>query len=208
MGIFSILGCNTKNDFSEKEEEIITKINFDKSLMLEFKNETKKSILQLPAIDSETSEELDNETFEGIYCESTEKKAEKLVKKLKPKFKEKGYLIFYTEGFEGKKNICLIKGYDELDILKYRKTNGINYDLEYIDVLKKISEWNSKFGIKIIGCNQDYVHLEFDKLPANMKDFADEVYEFCPDSVDQGVGDIESLEEYITLEKEIWLWWD
>lgn len=208
MGIFSIFGCNNKTDFSEKEEVILTQLNFDKSLILEFKKETKKSILQLPAIDSETGEELDNETFEGIYCESTEKKAENLVKKLKPKFKEKGYLIFYTEGFDGKKNIGIIKGVDELDILRYRRTDGINYDLESVDVLKKISEWDAKFGVKIIGCNQDYVHIEFEKLPTNMKDFAEEIYEFCPDSVDQGVEDVETLEEYLTLDKEIWLWWD
>ena len=65
-----------------------------------------------------------------------------------------------------------------------------------------------KFGLIIIGCSLDYVHIEFDKLPQNMTEFAKEVYEFCPDSVDQGVGDLKSLEEYIKEEKGIWLWWD
>ncbi|MCK8143336.1 DUF4253 domain-containing protein [Flavobacterium sp. I-SCBP12n] len=208
MGIFSFFGCSNKTELTKTEESIITKLNFDKSLVLELKAETTKNIFQLPAIDSDTGEELDKETFEGIYSESNEKDAEKLVRKLKQKFKEKGYLIFYLEGLNGKKNIGIIKGIDELDILRYRKTDGINYDLESEDVLKKISEWNTKFGVKIIGCNQDYIQIEFDKLPQNMEEFAKEVYAFCPDSVDQGVGDIKSLEEYIKQDKGIWLWWD
>ena len=42
----------------------------------------------------------------------------------------------------------------------------------------------------------------------NMDEFAKEVYAFCPDSVEQGVGDLKSLKEYIEKEKGIWLWWD
>ena len=208
MGILSFFGCSSQTELTKTEQELISKLDFDKELVLELKKETKSKISQLPAIDPETSEELDKEYFEGIFSETTENVAINFVKKAKSKFKEKGYLVFYIEGQNGKKNIGLMKGNDDLDILRYRKTDGINYDLESKDVLKKISEWKSKFGLIIIGCSLDYVHIEFDKLPQNMTEFAKEVYEFCPDSVDQGVGDLKSLEEYIKEEKGIWLWWD
>ena len=208
MGILSFFGCSSQTELTKTEQELILKLDLDKELVLELKKETKSKISQLPAIDPETSEELDKEYFDGFFSETTENVAINFVKKAKSKFKEKGYLVFYIEGQNGKKNIGLMKGNDELDILRYRKTDGINYDWESKDVLKKISEWKSKFGLIIIGCSLDYVHIEFDKLPQNMTEFAKEVYEFCPDSVDQGVGDLKSLEEYIKEEKGIWLWWD
>ena len=208
MGILSFLGCSNKNNLSKSETEILTKLNFEKDLILELKNETHKIILQLPAIDHETGDMLESEKFDGIYSESDEENAEVIVRKLKSEFREKGYLIFYFEGNKGKKNVGVLKGNDELDILRYIRTDGINYDLESKDVLKKISEWKTKYGLIIIGCSQDYVHIEFEKLPSNMDEFAKEVYAFCPDSVEQGVGDLKSLKEYIEKEKGIWLWWD
>ena len=41
-----------------------------------------------------------------------------------------------------------------------------------------------------------------------MDPFAKEVYTFCPDVVDQGVGSIEALEEAIKEMHGVWLWWD
>lgn len=208
MGVLSFLGCSSQTELTKTEQELISKLNFDKEIVLQLKKETKGKIIQLPAIDPETGEELEKEYFDGIFFETTKNVAVNFVKKSKSKLKEKEALVFYIEGQSGKKNIGIIKGKDELDILKYRKTDGINYDLESKDVLKKISEWKSKFGLMILGCGQDYVHIEFDKLPQDLTEFAKEVYDFCPDSVDQGVGDLKSLEEYIKKEKGIWLWWD
>lgn len=38
--------------------------------------------------------------------------------------------------------------------------------------------------------------------------FSEEVYEFCPDIVDQGVGDMKKLKDSIKVNKELFLWWD
>jgi Domain of unknown function (DUF4253) len=208
IGIMSFFSCVNKQGLTKSETSLLDKLSIDKELIAELKNITEKEIKQLPAIDDETGEIINTKTFGGIYSESSDKKAIEIVKSLKPKFKKNGYLVFYTEGENGKQRICIIKGIEELDIFRYRKTNGLNYDLESKDVLKKITDWKSKYGLIIIGCGQDYVHIEFDNLPKNMNEFAKEVYDFCPDSVDQGVGDIESLKKYIIEEKGIWLWWD
>ncbi|WP_366094680.1 DUF4253 domain-containing protein [Flavobacterium sp.] len=101
-----------------------------------------------------------------------------------------------------------MKGSDDLDIIRYRRTDGINYDLENEDVVNKISEWKSKYGLTVIGCSRDWLQIEFDKLPTNIDAFAKEVYEFCPDSVDQGVGTIDRLKDAIKEMNGLWLWWD
>jgi hypothetical protein len=47
-----------------------------------------------------------------------------------------------------------------LDIIRYRRTDGINYGLENADVVEKIAEWKSKYGLVVIGCGRDWVHIE------------------------------------------------
>jgi len=104
--------------------------------------------------------------------------------------------------------VGVIKGTNELDILRYRRTDGVNYGHENEDIISKISEWNNQFGLTVLGCGRDWLELEFKKLPTDLEAFSHEVYEFCPDSVEQGVGEVENLEPLIIEMNGIWLWWD
>ena len=129
-------------------------------------------------------------------------------KTLKAKFRAQGYLVFVFEGENNVSGLAAIKGTDELEILRYRRTDGINYDLENEDIVKKVSEWKAKYGLIVIGCSRDWLHVEFDNLPDDLNAFAKEVYAFCPDAVDQGVGSLEALSQAIKEMKGVWLWWD
>jgi len=42
----------------------------------------------------------------------------------------------------------------------------------------------------------------------NLKSLSHEMYEFCPDVVDQGAGSVEELERGIKLTNSFYLWWD
>jgi hypothetical protein len=101
-----------------------------------------------------------------------------------------------------------LKGSNDLEILRYRKTDACNYDYENEDIIAKIAEWDQQYGLVILGCGRDWLELEFKKLPEDLNAFAEEVYAFCPDSVDQGVGEVENLKEVIEETRGVWLWWD
>lgn len=208
IGLFTLFSCVRKDDLTKNELELLGKIEFESNLIAEIKQHTKKEIKQLPEVDQETGEFVNGKTFNGIYSEIESNNPENYVKSLKSKFRGKGFLIFLFEGEDGKKLIGVIKGTDDLDILRYRRTDGINYDLQNDDIVKKISEWKSKYGLIVIGCSQDWLQIEFDNLPTHIDEFADEVYEFCPDSIDQGVGTVENLKQAIIEMKGLWLWWD
>lgn len=45
-----------------------------------------------------------------------------------------------------------------------------------------------RYPLQVRGAYYDWVALDFEDLPADVCRFAEEVYEFCPDSVEQGVG--------------------
>lgn len=208
MGLFLLFGCEQKNSLTKVEMELINNVNFEKSLLIELKDLTQSDLKQLPAIDQETGEILNDKLYDGLYSEVAEKKAVKIVEKLKNKFRENGYLIFVFDVGYDKKSVAVIKGTNDLDILRYSRTDGINYGLTNEDIVEKISEWKTQYGLIVIGCGRDWLEVEFDRLPTDLDTFAKEVYEFCPDVVDQGVGTIEVLKEAIKGMNGIWLWWD
>lgn len=201
-----LFGCETKK-LTQKETELVNKLGFDINLINELKTVSKNELIQLPSIDNETGDILDG-FYNGIYITTSEEKANLTVRRLKDNFKSKGYLIFVFEGESNSKNIGVIKGTDDLDILRYRRTDGINHGYENKDIVAKISEWDNKFGITVIGCGRDWLEVEFKNLPTDLDAFSKEVYKFCPDSVDQGVGEVEKLKEYVKETHGVWLWWD
>lgn len=93
---------------------------------------------------------------------------------------------------------------DALEQIKQLGTNGCNYDIENQDILDKIIEWNAALNIEVLEVTPDSVMIHFKSLPSDTKRFAQEIYEFCPDVVDQHFGclgelfeGIEELEEAI-----------
>lgn len=68
-----------------------------------------------------------------------------------------------------------------------RGTNGTNYDLDTGDILKTLKEWSERCELSILGAGFDWVELRFETLPASLEEFAEEIYDFCPDTLDQGI---------------------
>jgi len=207
--ILLMLGCAPKNSLTETETELLNSLKFNIEIINKVKEKTRNPIEQLPGISEETGEILSEpNVFEGIFSTTSEEESISFVRRSKSSFRKAGYLLFQFEGRNNENSIAVIKGIDEIDILKYRRTDGINHGLESNDIIAKLKDWQSEYGIKIIGCSRDWVHVEFDKLPSDLEAFAEEVYKFCPDSVDQGVGSIEELKKFIFQMNGVWLWWD
>jgi len=71
-----------------------------------------------------------------------------------------------------------------------------------------LKEWEEYSSFDILGADNDWVELEFKSLPRDLKAFAEEVYDFCPDAVDQGPGSVKGLIKDIIRTKRLFLWWD
>lgn len=189
------------------EQALVQKLNFDPELMILLKNETANELLQMPDIDSETGE-VGSGWFDGIHSKIEIEDNIGVVKKLKAQFKSKGYLIFVLDNNGGYVSIAVMKGSDELDITRYCRTDGINHDLDHNDVMAKLLEWKSKNDFMVLGCGRDWLQFEFLTMPKDVNKFAKEAYAFCPDIVDQILGDMLSLKNSIIETKGLYLWWD
>ncbi len=85
-----------------------------------------------------------------------------------------------------------------------QQTNGINCDVTTEDVVAKLQQWDSQYGIDIKEVSYDSLVVIFKQLPEDLDALAQEIYEFCPDVIDQGFGCMDdALPMMITAGKEI-----
>ncbi|WP_303316422.1 DUF4253 domain-containing protein [Flavivirga abyssicola] len=215
--LMTIISCGQNSvNYSESELKLFNNIGFDKTVLSELKQKTNKEFTQLEISDpgyliGENGDEqkIGVEKINGISFRVSENESYEIVLTYKDKLKEQGYLLFISEsGYKSPSTISVIKSTDKFDILSVQKTDGINFEIENKDVIEKLKDWDKIYGIEILGADYDWVELIFEKDIKNVSLFAKEVYEFCPDAVDQGVGEIKELERIIREEKRLFLWWD
>ena len=60
----------------------------------------------------------------------------------------------------------------------------------------------------VVHAETDTIDFDCLKLPANISEFSEDLYEFCPDIVDQGVETVEALADIVRRTKRVRLWWD
>lgn len=125
---------------------------------------------------------------------------------LSPK-KHMAFLVEVNETIRSDK-VGILKGTDPYDILRVMQTNGDDYDITNEDIIERLKEWGKKHPFEILGAEYDWVELEFKTVPEDVRAFAEEVSDFCPDAAGQDAGGIDGLIRDITDTKRLLLWWD
>lgn len=99
------------------------------------------------------------------------------------------------------------------------ETNGANYGLSTEDIVAHLKAWRSMCSFRIVDAKHDMVVLEFENLPKDVDAFANDIYDFCPDVVDQGTAfaaemqeseldGLETLKRVLQDKRKLTLWWD
>ncbi|KON98585.1 hypothetical protein AM501_17410 [Aneurinibacillus migulanus] len=104
--------------------------------------------------------------------------------------------------------VVLGKGESQFDILRIAETDACNYDMMTEELIEKLQEYDRAFGIDITQAETDTVQFFLKNEPEDWKWFCKDLYDFCPDIVDQGCGNLEVLESEIKKRKAVFLWWD
>ena len=210
MGVLStFFGCG--QNLTEQEKSLCKSLDINENVAVEIKTVSKSVIEQLPQI-NEYGEVLE-EKFEGICSKvptvnyMVSPKILDFVSKNKSKFQERNYNLFVFDSGESN-YLAVIKGKSDAEILKWRQTHGINHDIDNDSVISKLQEWKSKNDFILLGAGRDWLQIQFIYQTPDFAEFAKEVYEFCPDIVDQGVGDFEKLAPEMKRMNGVFLWWD
>ncbi len=188
------------------EEEVARRIGFDKKVLMLLKEETGEPIHRLTGYDEEGYQIV----VDGVSVSVAQDKVEQILSRLKPKLRKKGYMAFIVEVNDGIKTdkIGVLKGIDQYDILRVMQTNGEEDDISNEEVIAKLREWGKSSPFEIIGAENDWIEIEFKKLPNNLKSFVEDLEDFCPNAVEDGTSAEEELVKEIQKTKRLYLSWD
>jgi len=193
------------SELTEQEKTLLSSVGFDKEIFQLLKDNFNSPIAEF------TIDYYDNSFENGVYVTTTDRDfAYDTVLSLSEEFMEKGYGIFiYDLRFNSDLyKVGIIKSNDKYDPLRFMGTNGINYDHTTDDVVDQLKEWDALYEIDIVCAGPDFVEVKLNKMPSRINQFAEEVYQFCPDSVEQGTGTIEALADETKNTSFVFMWWD
>jgi hypothetical protein len=84
---------------------------------------------------------------------------------------------------------------DPLTAIREAGTAAPNFDLDNEAIINHLAQWQSLCEFNIKSADHDRAEIEFVTLPADMDAFVRDLYEFCPDLVDQGTGCVHEMVE-------------
>lgn len=119
--------------------------------------------------------------------------AERIMLAIQAQLRHAGYKAFWSHrhsenGLKETDELIILKGIDPDAIVRLCQTGGENHGVSHRDILERLQKWRAICDFDVVGADRDWVALQFTRLPEHMGDFAVEIFEFCPDSVTQGVG--------------------
>lgn len=135
--------------------------------------------------------------------------SERTVSQLQSRFAELGFFLADVSPSVAKPvKLALFPTPHWEDAVAIMGTNGINFQVGSQDVIDWLHHWQEILGLKVLALMSDTVGGEFLKTAANPEELAASMYEFCPDIVDQGYGDLEALAESLAGDRTFFFWWD
>jgi hypothetical protein len=120
------------------------------------------------------------------------------------------YLVFRSEHRFGKgpDEVSVLRTADQYEALRVMSTNGWNHDISPGAVISRLKEWDAELGLALLGAGFDWIEAQMRQPPKDMLAFAQAVYAFCPDVVDQGTETVTALADEMRRTRTLYLWWD
>jgi hypothetical protein len=178
------------------EIQLAKSVSFDIEICEQLKARTGKRLERATGI----SKDLDQVPIDGLSMRvKGGVEAEAIMKKIQPMLVSNGYRAFWStrRGADGSRQcdeVAVLQTTDPFAIVKVQRTDGANYNVTHRAVLARLGRWKKRCTFEVVGASQDWVALMFQTLPKDLCTFAAEVYRFCPDTVNQGVGLIRESE--------------
>ncbi len=206
--LFALLfsGCTfSKPSLSDAETEILSELSFDKTIMLEVKS-FGTSLKRMQGV----TDDYDEVPANGVILTVRPNSGRNTVFKIREKLAGTPYWAFLHDNKHGygDDEIAIVEGSDAYSYLAIVRTDGVNLDLSHEQVVARYKEWDQKYGLLLVGAGQDWLEAEFKNPPNDWNAFAKEVFDFCPDVVEQGTGDIDTLAKEMRNQNSVFLWWD
>jgi hypothetical protein len=204
--VMLIAASEPRRGLTPHEELLLSQIGFDRETAFIVKEETRSPVHRLSGFDEDGYQIMAG----GVVVSVPQDRTEEVLASLRRRLAPRKYMAFIVEMNEGIRTdkIGVIPGTDQFDILRIMRTNGGGEDISHEDVMERLKEWEKGSPFNIIGAENDWVEIEFKALPKDVMAFVEDVYDFCPDVVDDGTGTIPELARELKSTKRLFLWWE
>ncbi len=178
------------------------------------KPEYQKAIEVLAALTGKRAKAVTNQEGHPLTdCVSFQvltEEADKILKEHHEKFLKRGcYLLKSDRGFtSGKDTLTLLPTTSRAEVLAAYQTNGANCEVYTPDIIRWLDELEKTQPFLMTGAGFDWCEGTFTKPIADSKKLAKQMYEFCPDIVDQGTGEVSRLALELRKTQRFFFWWD
>ncbi len=200
------LAAETAPALTGPEERLAEQVGMDKDVLLTVREEARNDLHRMVGYNDKGYQIL----ADGVVVSVSRNRTEAVLRSLREKLHRRNCLVFVIELNDAIKRdkIGVMKGADQFSILQVMYTNGDEDDVSHEEVVERLKVWEKKSPFDIIGAENDWVEIEFRTLPPDLKSFAEEVYDFSPDAIDEGAGSIAELMKQIVLTRRLLLFWN
>lgn len=151
----------------------------------------------------------DEYAADGIVLNTKPKAGRAVLREVRQKLKGTEYDSYLLdEGFGYGPDQIAVLDADDHEYLALVRTDAANYDVDHEAVMKTYLPWEKQYDLELVGAGLDWMEAKIGNPPSDWLAFAKDVYKFCPDIVDQGVGDVAALAEEMERSGDLYLWWD
>jgi ankyrin repeat protein len=177
-------------------------------------SEFKKAVEELSRICGGKPKPLSNEEGDALSGCVTFKvptnEAEKILQEHHESFLARGcYFLRHERGYtSGKDELAALATRNWRDVLKAFQTNGANCNIYTNDIISWLEKLEKDQPFMLTGAGFDWCEGHFTKPIKNSRKLAEEMYEFCPDIVDQGTGEVSRLANELKKTQKFFFWWD
>ncbi len=84
---------------------------------------------------------------------------------------------------------------DPFILIREAGTASEYHDLSTEEIIARLEEWKEFCDFDVVDAEEDSVTLKFKKLPEDLESFAEEIYDFAPDVVDQEFGTFDDIDD-------------
>ena len=215
-----ICSCNSNSQSNTNKQTELNGLKVDSEIVEAISKTTKKSIEKNSVIRYKASDSTNRifEPYDSLVPGARfkfvdEKTAYRIIDKHFDDIKKsKNYLFLTNLDFDDSYNsyydIVIAPVSNQLELIKFVGTEPVNYGLSNDDVIEWFRKKQTEFDFDIIVADLSRIETKLKSDPESYEKLGKEVYEFCPDVIDQGHSDMDKLVEYLKSSKHMWFWWD
>jgi hypothetical protein len=153
----------------------------------------------------------DEKSTGGVVFAVPHARAETLLGSPRRQLLAQGATLFRAHNYFGigEQNdlIGLLPTTDKYAVIAAMQTDGANYNIGTGDIIDWLKNMEKTQPWELTDASMDVVAGNFLSPVKDAKKLAKEMYEFCPDIVDQGTGDVDKLAAELAKGK-LYFWWD